>query len=263
MLDPSTDQQPSKATRDIRSRRFPVRRMVPNMVTLLALCLGLTALRQGLAGHFETAMICIIIAAFLDAFDGRLARLLKAESPFGAQLDSLADFVNFGIVPALLVYLYALEATERLGWAVILVFSVCCALRLARFNVDIEEADRPAWKMRFFNGVPSPAAGGLVMLPMFLEVAGIFDLRDQPMIIVGNTVLVALLMVSKVPTFSGKGLSPTIRRDYVLPMMLGIGLLAVMAFTFPWITLSLMSATYYALLPVSWWRHRSYAKAQA
>ena len=255
-MEPTKDINPKAKTRDMRARRFPLHRMVPNMVTLLALCLGLTALRQGLAGQFETAMICIITAAFLDAFDGRLARLLKAESPFGAQLDSLSDFVNFGIVPALLIYLFALESLGRIGWAVILMFSVCCALRLARFNVDIEEADRPAWKMRFFVGVPSPSAGALVMLPMFLHVGGIADLREAPWLVSVNVVLVALLMVSKFPTFSGKGISPTIRRDFVLPVMLGIGLLAVMVFTFPWITLSLLCAVYYALVPVAWVSYR-------
>ena len=147
-----------RVTESLKSRQFPIRRIIPNMVTLLALCLGLTAVRQGLEGRFELAVMCIVIAGFLDAFDGRLARILKAESPLGAQLDSLTDFVNFGIAPVLVVYLWALQSTGRIGWAVILVYSVCCALRLARFNVDMEEADRPAWKTKFFIGVPSPSA---------------------------------------------------------------------------------------------------------
>ena len=171
-----------RVAESLKSRRFPVRRIIPNMVTLLALCLGLTAVRQGLEGRFELAVMCIVIAGFLDAFDGRLARLLKAESPLGAQLDSLTDFVNFGIAPVLLVYLWALQSTGRLGWAIILVYSVCCALRLARFNVDMEEADRPAWKTRYFIGVPSPSAGGLVMLPIYLQVAEIIDLSEYPSI---------------------------------------------------------------------------------
>ncbi len=167
-----------KVTESLKTRRFPIRRIIPNIVTLLALCLGLTAVRQGLEGRFELAVMCIVIAGFLDAFDGRLARLLKAESPLGAQLDSLTDFVNFGIAPVLLVYLWALQSTGRLGWAIILVYSVCCALRLARFNVDMEEADRPAWKIRYFIGVPSPSAGGLVMLPIYLQLAEIIDLAN-------------------------------------------------------------------------------------
>ena len=182
-----------RVAESLKSRRFPIRRIIPNMVTLLALCLGLTAVRQGLEGRFELAVMCIVIAGFLDAFDGRLARLLKAESPLGAQLDSLTDFVNFGIAPVLLVYLWALQSTGRLGWAIILVYSVCCALRLARFNVDMEEADRPAWKTRYFIGVPSPSAGGLVMLPIYLQVAGIIDLAAYPSIILANTIIVGLL----------------------------------------------------------------------
>ena len=153
-------------------------------MTLLALSLGLTAMRLGLDGRYEIAMLCIVLAGMLDAVDGRLARLLRAESPLGAQLDSLTDFINFGVAPVFLVYLWALQATGRFGWAVILFFTICCALRLARFNVALEEPDRPAWKMRFFTGVPSPAAGGLVMLPMFLQAA---DLRmtenDVPLVL--------------------------------------------------------------------------------
>lgn len=240
-------------------RQFPLRRIIPNAVTLLALCLGLTAFRQGLAGRYELAVFCIVLAGFLDAFDGRLARLLKAESPLGAQLDSLTDFVNFGIAPVLLVYLWALESTGRVGWAVILIYSVCCALRLARFNVDMEEADRPAWKQKFFVGVPSPSAGGLVMLPLYLHFVGLADMRDMTPLILANTLLVGGLMVSTVPTFSGKGLS-TIRRDLVLPLMLFIGFTAVMLFTFPWVTLIAISVTYYLAVPFSWMSHRRHAR---
>ena len=248
----------SPASETPARRRFPLRRIVPNAVTLLALCLGLTAFRQGLNGNFQLAVLCIVLAGFLDAFDGRLARLLKAESPLGAQLDSLSDFVNFGIAPVLLVYLWALQSTGRFGWAVILIYSVCCALRLARFNVDIEEADRPAWKSMFFVGVPSPSAAGLVMLPMYLEIGGIMPMQDSGPLILANILLVGGLMVSTVPTFSGKGFS-TIRRDFVLPLMLFIGFTAVMLFTFPWMTLTAMSAAYYLAIPFSWIAYRRYS----
>ena len=241
-------------------RNFPLRRLVPNGVTLLALCLGLTAFRQGLNGNFELAVFCIVLAGFLDAFDGRLARLLKAESPLGAQLDSLSDFVNFGIAPVLLVYLWSLQATGRFGWAVILLFSVCCALRLARFNADMDEADRPAWKSKFFVGVPSPSAGGLVMLPLYLHLGGLMQTIDETALILANTILVGGLMVSKVPTFSGKGLT-TIRRSMVLPLMLFIGFTAVMLFTFPWVTLTVMSVGYYLALPFSIWSYRRHMRA--
>jgi len=249
-----------KVAETLKGRQFPLRRIVPNMVTLLALCLGLTALRQGLAERFELAVVCIVLAGFFDAFDGRLARLLKAESPLGAQLDSLTDFVNFGIAPVLLVYLWALESTGRVGWAVILIYSVCCALRLARFNVDMEEADRPAWKAKFFTGVPSPSAGGLVMLPLYLQFVGVIDLAQMPLFVLANTLLVGLLMVSTVPTFSGKGMTH-IRRDLVLPLMLFIGFTAVILFTFPWITLTAMSIAYYLALPISWLSYRRHKAA--
>lgn len=257
---PPSQSRRARVTESIKSRQFPIRRIIPNMVTLAALCLGLTAVRQGLEGRFELAVMCIVIAGFLDAFDGRLARLLKAESPLGAQLDSLTDFVNFGIAPVLLVYLWALQSIGRLGWAVILVYSVCCALRLARFNVDMEEADRPAWKTKFFIGVPSPSAGGLVMTPIYLQVAGIVDLANYPIVILANTILVGLLMVSTLPTFSGKGLTH-IRRDLVLPLMLFIGFTAVMLFTFPWLTLIAMAAAYYLMLPVSSFAYWHYKQA--
>lgn len=250
--------RPEKAVENPAGRRFPLRRIVPNAVTLLALCLGLTAFRQGLAGNFQLAVLCIVLAGFLDAFDGRLARLLKAESPLGAQLDSLSDFVNFGIAPVLLVYLWALQSTGRIGWAVILIYSVCCALRLARFNVDMEEADRPAWKSMFFSGVPSPSAGGLVMLPMYLQIGGLIDTSSATHFILANTLLVGALMVSNLPTFSGKGIS-TIRRDLVLPFMLFVGFTAVMLFTFPWLTLTAMCVAYYVALPISYLTYRRYS----
>lgn len=236
-------------------RRFPLARLVPNGVTLLALCLGLTAFRQGLNGNFELAVFCIVLAGFLDAFDGRLARLLRVESQLGAQLDSLSDFVNFGIAPVLVVYLWSLQATGRLGWAVILLFSVCCALRLARFNADMEEADRPSWKSKFFVGVPSPSAGGLVMLPLYLHLGGIMPTIDATALILANTILVGGLMVSNFPTFSGKGWT-SISRRLVLPLMLFIGFAAVMLFTFPWVTLTVMSLAYYLALPFSWLSYR-------
>jgi CDP-diacylglycerol--serine O-phosphatidyltransferase len=256
----SQKKAPKNASENPARGRFPMRRLVPNAVTLLALCLGLTAFRQGLAGNFQLAVLCIVLAGFLDAFDGRLARLLKAESPLGAQLDSLSDFVNFGIAPVLLVYLWALQSTGRIGWAVILIYSVCCALRLARFNVDMEEADRPAWKSMFFVGVPSPSAAGLVMLPMYLQIGGFIETSSATHFILANTLLVGALMVANLPTFSGKGMA-TIRRDLVLPVMLCVGFTAVMLFTFPWMTLTAMCAAYYLALPVSYIMYQRYSAA--
>ena len=250
-MDGTDSKHKTEGEKKLSARRLPLRRMVPNIVTLLAFGIGLTALRFGFEGRFETAMICVVVAIFLDAFDGRLARVLKAETPLGAQLDSLADFVNFGIVPPILVYLWALQETSRLGWAVVLLFAVCCALRLARFNVDLEDADRPAWKMRFFVGVPSPAAGGLVMFPLYLHFAGIYDLRIMPLLLLAYMVIIGLFMVSRFPTYSSKGASPTIRRDMVLPLMLLIGGTMVALLTFTWMTLGLFSLLYVLSMPFS------------
>ena len=232
-------------------RRFPIRQIIPSAMTLLALCLGLTALRLGLDGYFDLAVFCIVAAGFIDGLDGTMARLLKAETALGAHLDSLSDFVNFGIVPGFVVYLWALQSTGRLGWAVILIFSVCCALRLARYNVDMEEPDRPDWKSRFFLGVPSPVAAGLMMWPIYLHIGDIMSLQENTLIVMANVVAVAFLMIFRVPTFSVKSSSTTIRRSYVLPTMILIGVWGIMLLTFPWITLTMMCILYYALIPIS------------
>ena len=240
----------------VRRRRFPIRQIIPSAMTLLALCLGLTALRLGLDGYFDLAVFCIVAAGFIDGLDGTMARLLKAETALGAHLDSLSDFVNFGIVPGFVIYLWALQSTGRLGWAVILIFSVCCALRLARYNVDMEEPDKPAWKSRFFLGVPSPVAAGLMMWPIYLQIGDFISLQDNTLVVMANVILVAFLMIFRVPTFSVKSSSTTIRRSYVLPIMIFIGVWGIMLLTFPWMTLSLMCIIYYACIPFS--AHRYY-----
>ncbi len=243
-----------------KKRPFPVRRLIPNALTLLGLCLGLTSVRLGLSGQFQLAVMAIIATAVLDGIDGRIARLLKAESPIGAQLDSLADFFNFGVAPVFLVYLWGLQSTGRFGWAVLLGFSVCCALRLARFNVDIEDPDRPAWMRKFFTGVPSPAAGALVMLPLYLHFAALMDLRTSPFFIVIMVVTVAGLMVSRLPTYSGKNMASNIPRDWVLPLMLGVGFTAAIFFTFPWACLAACCIIYLLSFPFSLRSYRAHKR---
>ena len=158
------DENIGKSRREQRLRRFkqvPIRFLVPNLITLLALCSGVTAIRLGVEGRYELAVGAVIVAIVLDAIDGRLARLLKGTSRFGAELDSLADFVNFGVAPAILIYMWSLNALKSLGWLVALCLAICCALRLARFNVAIDDPDKPAWMMNFFTGAPAPAGAGL------------------------------------------------------------------------------------------------------
>ena len=156
-----------------RFKQVPIRFLLPNFITLLALCSGLTAIRLGVEGRYEWAVVAIIVAIVLDAVDGRLARLLKGTSRFGAELDSLADFVNFGVAPAVLIYMWSLNGLRSIGWIAALGLAICCALRLARFNVAIDDPDKPAWMMNYFTGAPAPAGAGLALAPMYLGFLGI------------------------------------------------------------------------------------------
>lgn len=246
----SSDNQPGPGN-DPRLRQIPVRYLVPNIVTLLALCSGITAIRLGMDGRFELAVACVILAALLDALDGRIARALKGSSKFGAELDSLADFVNFGVVPGLLIYMWSLHALKNLGWIVALALALCCALRLARFNVSIEDPDRPAWKINYFTGVNAPAGAMLAMLPMYL---GFLDLvppgPEVALYVLPYTAFVAIAMVSRVPTFSGKGVG-RVSREAVLPLLAAVTIVAALLVTYTWEMLTIISALYLALVPVS------------
>lgn len=246
------------------SRRFkhvPIRYLLPNLITLLALCSGVTAIRMAIEQRYELAVAAVILAILLDAIDGRLARLLKGTSRFGAELDSLADFVNFGVAPALLIYLWSLNQLRAVGWIVALALAICCALRLARFNVAIDDPERPEWMTAYFTGAPAPAGAGLALAPMYLGFLGIIDDgHNYAMLICPYVALVALLMVSRIPTYSGKRSGTRIRRDLVLPV-LGLGsLLVVMLITYPWHVLSALAIAYLALVPFS---IRSYRRRRA
>lgn len=249
---------------DRRGKRlFPLAKLVPNALTLLALSLGLTAVRFGLAGKYEMAVLSICGAAFLDMLDGRIARLLKAESPMGAQLDSLADFMSFGLAPILVLYVWGLSELHRIGWMVLIFYGACCALRLARFNATVDDPDRPQWMREYFVGVPTPAAGILVLAPIWLQFSDWLDLRSSPWIIIAYTVSIACLMVSRLPTFSGKGRAASVPREYVLPIMVALALLAAGLFTFPWFGMTLLSLLYVALLPVGYLSYRRRKTASA
>ena len=239
------------ASGDPRLRQIPVRYLVPNIVTLLALCSGITAIRLGMDGRFELAVACVILAALLDALDGRIARALKGSSKFGAELDSLADFVNFGVVPGLLIYMWSLNALKSLGWIVALALALCCALRLARFNVSIEDPDRPAWKINYFTGVNAPAVAMLAMLPMYLGFQGLVPPGPEiAKFVLPYIAFVAIAMVSRVPTFSGKGIG-RVSREAVLPLLAAVTIIAALLVTYTWEMLTLISAIYIVLIPVS------------
>jgi len=235
---------------------LPIRSLVPNAITVLALCAGLTSIRFALEGRFEIAVGAILFASILDGLDGRIARLLKGTTKFGAELDSLTDFVNFGVAPVMMLYLWTLSDLGGIGWIAVLGFAVCCALRLARFNVGTEDPDKPVWASNYFVGVPAPAGAGLVMLPLYLSFHGALDAQAVPFLVALYTGLIAFLMVSRVPTFSGKRLGVRISRDKVLPVLLMVALFAALLVSYPWATLAGFCLLYAGSLPIGALRYR-------
>jgi len=234
--------------------QVPVRVLIPSIFTLVGLCAGLTAIRMGIESRWDLAVAALVFAAFLDGIDGRVARLLKASSRFGAELDSLADFVNFGVAPAIIMFNWALEDLHSLGWIAVLVFAVCSALRLARFNVSLDRTDLPAWKSNYFVGVPAPAGAILLLLPIYAQDLGLHLPRLTPLVFF-YTLGIALLMVSNVPTFSGKLIGQKIAREYVPPVFVAAALFMALLLTYPSLTLAVGSLTYLALIPVSAYRY--------
>ncbi|MHC5653321.1 CDP-diacylglycerol--serine O-phosphatidyltransferase [Stappia sp.] len=243
-----------------RFRRVPLRLILPNLVTLLALCSGLTAIRMALESRWDFAIGAIVIAAVLDALDGRVARLLKGTSKFGAELDSLADFVNFGVAPALILYSWILQEVRSIGWIAALVFAISAALRLARFNVSIDDPDKPAWAVHFFTGVPAPAGALVVLFPVYLEFVGILPhWPELAPVIALYVVAIALLMVSRLPTFSGKKLGSRVRRDLVLPLFVAAVLVVALLVSYPFEMLAIGTTGYLISIPAAWHWHARYA----
>ena len=230
-------------------RPIPIRYLLPNLLTLMALCSGVTAIRFAVEGRFELSVAGIIVAIFLDAVDGRLARYLQGTSRFGAELDSLADFVNFGVAPAIMVYFWSLNALRTFGWVVCLMLAIGCALRLARFNVALDSPAKPSWASGYFTGMPAPAGALLAMAPLYLGFLGIID-EGHPFAktISAYEIIIAALMVSRIPTFSGKTIS-RIPREFFLPILALLALFVVFLISYPWETLTTLTATYLLLLP--------------
>ena len=232
--------------------------LLPNLVTVLAICAGLSGIRLAFEHRFETAVVMVLVAAFLDGIDGRLARMLKATSRFGAQMDSLADIVNFGVAPALVMYAFLLDQAGSPGWIATLLYTIACALRLARFNVLDEDEARPAWQAEYFVGVPAPAGAVIVMLPLFLMFTGsILPDRLTALISCGYVILVAFLLISRLPVHSGKKFGITIKRDTAIPLIFGVVFYVLMLATYTWPTLALSAMAYLAFLPLS---ARAYAR---
>jgi len=236
-----------------RLRLLPLPALAPNILTLLALCAGLTAVRFALAEKWELAVASIFIAAILDGLDGRVARLLKVSSKFGAELDSLADFVSFGVAPGMVLYLWSLQTAGGLGWVVALAYIICVGLRLARFNTALEDPAKAAIAARFFTGVASPPGAGLALFPMVLYFQLGWDvLRSAPLVGLWS-LMIGGLMVSSLPTFAFKKVR--VRRDLVLPTLLIVGLLAASIATMPWATLAVIGVAFMATFPFSYREH--------
>ncbi len=243
-----------------RFRRIPVRTLVPNVVTLLALCAGLTAIRMAFENRYFVALGAIVFAAILDAVDGRLARLLKGTSRFGAELDSLADFVNFGVAPALILYFWGLHELKSAGWIAAMVFAICTGLRLARFNVMLDDPDRPAWAANFFIGMPAPAGAITVLLPIYAYFLGLPRSGLLNWLALVYTLAIALLMVSRLPVFSGKRVGTRVPPELVPPLIIVVVLFFAVLVAYPWVTLTAGTLAYLASLPFGWLSHREYAR---
>jgi CDP-diacylglycerol--serine O-phosphatidyltransferase len=247
-------------TKKRRLQRLSFNRMIPNILTLLALASGLTGMRFAFQERWELAVMAIGVAAVFDALDGRIARLLKGASKFGAELDSLSDFVCFGVAPAMILYLWAMQDAGRAGWLLVMLFAMCCGLRLARFNVALDDENAPAWKSNFFTGVPAPAGAGLVLLPMILAFQLGDDVLRSPWVVSAFLFCVGGLFVSSIPTFSFKKMAVPRRR--LLATMLVVTMVIAFIASLPWLSLSLILGSYLLAIPFSIQAYKRYEAGQ-
>lgn len=233
---------------------LPLTRLLPNMLTVLSLCSGLTAMRFALLGKWEEAVLGIVIAAVFDMLDGRVARMLNITSKFGAELDSLSDAISFGVAPGIIIYEWAMKDKTGLGWIAVLVYAVCTALRLARFNTMLDDHSAPAWAKSYFTGVPAPGGAGLAILPLMVFLAFGEDFQLPPTFIAAWLIIVGGLMVSRVPTFALKGwrVSPV----WVVPIMVLVVALVAALVTNTWLTLAGIGILYLISMPCGWLSYR-------
>jgi CDP-diacylglycerol--serine O-phosphatidyltransferase len=230
------------------ARGLPLRALAPNAITALALCFGLTGVRFAIAEDWERAIAAIMVAALLDGMDGRIARLVRGESRFGAELDSLSDVIAFGVSPAIVIYLWSLQHYPQLGWVFALSHAVCCALRLARFNAAIDATEQPHKSAGFFTGIPSPAGAGLALLPLYLWLWTGLDIFREAIVVAPWVALVAFLMISNLATFST---AIRLRRSVRLPALVLVALIAGALISAPWPTLSILALAYAGSIPFS------------
>jgi CDP-diacylglycerol---serine O-phosphatidyltransferase len=241
-------------TRRRRFRSIPIRMLVPNVITLLAIGAGLTAIRLSTEGRMELAVAAIVFAAVLDGLDGRVARMIKGQSKFGAELDSLADFVNFGVAPALILYFWQLHDLNNVGWIAAMIFAICNSLRLARFNATLDDPNLPPFAANFFTGVPAPLGAMTVLLPIYLSFLGVS--MPPALLTAFFTLLIAFLMVSRLPVFSGKAVKMRVPREMVLPVVVAVVLFIALLISYPWQILSILTVLYLASLPLGWKSYR-------
>jgi len=230
-------------------RRIPFRAMIPNAITAMALCLGLTGVRFAIGGEWEKALAAIVLAGVLDGMDGRIARLLRAQSKFGAELDSLSDNIAFGTAPALILFLWSLRFAPKFGWTAALALAVCCALRLARFNARMDAAEQPHKSAGFNTGVPAPAGAGLAFVPIFLWLVSGEQLFKSWPLVMAWTLFVAALMISSLPTYSWASIR--IRREWRLFALAGVAVVGAALLTAPWYTLLAVALLYLVMIPVA------------
>jgi CDP-diacylglycerol--serine O-phosphatidyltransferase len=246
-----------------RLRLIPFRMLLPNLITLLALCAGLSAIRLAFEDKLEWAVAAIVFAAMLDGIDGRVARMLKGTSRFGAELDSLADFVNFGVAPALMLYFWSLHEVGHAGWIAALVFAISTGLRLARFNVMVDDPNKPVWAGLFFVGMPAPAGAITVLLPIYVYFLGMPRLAFVAPVTLVYTLGIAFLMVSRLPVWSGKRVGKRIAPEMVLPVCVAVVMFFALLISYPWWVLSIGTMLYLASLPFGALSYREYARKDA
>jgi CDP-diacylglycerol---serine O-phosphatidyltransferase len=242
-------------------RRIPFRAMIPNAITTLALCFGLTGVSLAIREEWDKALAAIILAGVLDGLDGRIARLLRAQSKFGAELDSLSDNIAFGTAPALILFLWSLQDEPRFGWIAALALAVCCALRLARFNARLDAAEQPHKSAGFNTGVPAPAGAGLAFVPIYLWLLTGNELFRAWQGVMAWTLFIALLMISAIPTYSWASIR--IRRDWRMFALVGIALLGAALVIAPWVTLLLAAALYLLMIPFALASYRRVKRRRA
>nr|WP_237487415.1 CDP-diacylglycerol--serine O-phosphatidyltransferase [Parapontixanthobacter aurantiacus] len=230
-----------------------LRAVLPNAITAAALCSGLTGIRFAISEQWSLAIFAVIIAGVLDGMDGRIARLLNAQSRFGAEMDSLADSLSFGMAPALILYLWSLEQLSRLGWFAALAFAICCALRLARFNAQIDTDDQPHKSAGFLTGVPAPVGAGLAFLPFYLWMATGLEWFRNPILMGVWLTLIAFLMISNIATLSWTSIRP--RRSVRLEMIALVGIFFAALLAEPWWALVAICVLYLALMPYGLWKY--------